>query len=198
MISTKINLHKLKPKHNFNLIETDFQKIEEPEITLPNRIIFKRGDWFQGWIKLEKIEIGLEEILLLQKTTNTMRVPRRVTGTADIELKVLDYVEKKFPTPENGINGNIKLYKIDVQVGFSKVPDKEDTLKNKEVFVFVSPNTIYEEIQRKYECFQNIQTQNIKIGLVNEDIDSFVRDMKKILLHINLGIDRRLEKFELI
>ena len=52
MITTNITLHELNSKNYFNLLESEFQKIEEPEVTLPNRVIFKRGDWFQGWIKL--------------------------------------------------------------------------------------------------------------------------------------------------
>ena len=66
-------------------------------------------------------------------------------------------------TGDLGLGDFIKLFQIEVQVG---VTDES------QILVYISPNTIFEELQNKYESFINIQTQNIKLGIKHVEVDS--------------------------
>ena len=61
-------------------------------------------------------------------------------------------------TSHLGLGDFIKLFQIEVQVG---VTDES------QILVYVAPNTVFEELQNKYESFINIQTQNIKLGIAS-------------------------------
>lgn len=185
MISTNLTIGELKRINYLDSSGSDFQKIEEPDNSLPDRVIFKRGDWFQGWINLEKLEIDSNDINFLKKNHSKYN---RIKGIVTIRLKVTDYLTRGGTnTGDLGLGDFIKLFQIEVQVGITD---------ESQILVYVAPNTVFEELQNKYESFINIQTQNIKLGIKHEEVDSWIIDLKNILDQLNLEIDNRIQKIK--
>lgn len=199
MISTHITLNKLKTEQYFSTSDSDFHQIEEIDESLPSRIIFNRGDWYRGLVALEKLEINPESLMYLKKFKKNKKATNskigRVKGHADVKIKMSKYLRQK-TRPEDGIGDYIKLFRIEVQVGYVKMETQVDSPDSKMVVIYISPNTIFEELQNKYESFLKIQSQNTKLGIKHQEIESWIVDLKEILGQINLEIDERIEKLK--